>query len=242
MNDIAREHEEALLKLVVYEAVKAKSAEYMAEAAAADIDISETADARAKKLIDKEYRKHRIKSSGKTATKLIQRVAVAAAVVITVTFGVTMSVQALRDNYTRFLMTFDAESTRLEHIQENFDGNRIESGQQLGIDQHAPTYIPEGFIVKSLTMTDGDMDIYYENDEGKVISISRYASDSATHINSEHADAISTVDISGAQGILMVEDSMTTVTWNTENHYFVLFTYLNEEETLKIARSVKILE
>ena len=60
MNDIAREHEEALLKLVVYEAVKAKSAEYIAEAAAADIDISETADARAKKLIDKEFRKHRI--------------------------------------------------------------------------------------------------------------------------------------------------------------------------------------
>ena len=242
MNDIAREHEEALLKLVVYEAVKAKCAEYMAEAAAADIDISETADARAKKLIDKEYRKHRIKSSGKTATKLIRRVAVAVAIVFTLTFGVTMSVQAFRDSFTRFLLTFYSDSTRLELIQENSSGNRIESGQYLGFDQHAPTYIPEGFIVKSLTMTDGDMDIYYEDDEGKVISFSRYASDSATHIDSEHADAISTVDISGAQGMLVVEDSMTTVTWNTENHYFVLFTYLNEEETLKIARSVKILE
>lgn len=242
MNEIVREYEDALFKLIVYEAVKEKSAEYMKEAIATDIDIPENTDVKVKKMICKEFRKRHLKSSGKIALKTARRIAIVAAIVISITFSVTMSVQALRENFTRFLLTFYSDSTRLELIQENSEKNRIESGQVLGMTQHAPTYIPEGFVVKSLTMTGNDIDIYYENPDGKFISFARYAGDSATHINSENADIINTVDISGMQGMLVVEDDTTTITWYTDDYYFVLFTYLSEDESLKIARSVKIIE
>lgn len=243
MNDIARNYEDALFRLVIHEAVKEKSRSYMAEAASAEVIIRAETDQRARKLIGRKLHRLHFDHVGRGSLRFFSRAVLVIAVIFTLTFGITMSVDALRADFTRFLLTFYPDSTRIELIREETDGSLIEGGQTLRItNKYVPTYIPDGFTLHSIAMTDLDLDLYYLNEEGGMISFSEYGSGMSTHIDTENAEIVKTVDISGHPGILAYEQGMTTVSWQAGEVYFVLFAHLDMDETLEIARSVILLK
>ena len=83
-----------------------------------------------------------------------------------------------------------------------------------------------------------ESDIVYQNDKGEQISFTSASGTSVTQVDTENADNIETIDISGSKGLLVEKEGLTTVIWSAGNHYFVLMSQLSKEETIKIAKSV----
>ena len=159
--------------------------------------------------------------------------------IVTVSFTVTMSVEALRSRFVSFLMTFTPRYTELQLQEYDENGNVLEGGQPIKMkDVYVPSYIPAGFEIISMNTYNSESDIVYQNDKGEQISFTSASDTSVTQVDTENADNIETIDISGSKGLLVEKEGLTTVIWSAGNHYFVLMSQLSKEETIKIAKSV----
>ena len=241
MSDYMREYEDALFKTAIYEMAKDDSKSLT------DNDIqrkneapSELLDKRINKMINLALHKSKAKQFRKHARKIAMRVAVVIMAVVTVSFALTMSVEALRSRFVSFLMTFTPRYTELQLQEHDENGNVLEGGQTMKMkDIYAPSYVPEGFEIVSMDITNGDSNIVYQNGNGEQISFDSASGTSVTQIDTENADNIETIDIMGNQGMLEEKDGLTTITWSIDDSYFVVMSQTSKEETIKIAESVK---
>ena len=242
MNDYLTQYEDALFKAAIYEAAKDKSVILMEEASMIQEKATdELALKRFKKYIGKKFRKHNSKSFIKTALKITSRVAIVVMIFVTVMFSATISVEALRSRFIKFLMNVDEKYTELKLEEYDENGNPIEIGKSLGINNiYAPTYIPNGFDIISFDTMEYDTDIYYIAPDGNYISFMACTGTTVSRIDTENADRVENVNVGGKTGVLTEKDDTITLTWSNEDHYFILMSKLDESEIIKIADSVKL--
>ncbi|MEL7609480.1 MAG: DUF4367 domain-containing protein [Bacillota bacterium] len=194
---------------------------------------------RVKRTLTQNIRKENLLLFGRASRKIGIRIAVAIMIFITVSFTAIMSVKALRNSFAEFLLTFNADYTALELRKRDYSGIYIDDGQAIGIsDAYIPSYIPEGFNLKSLVMDEQINTLYYENSEGKYIHFSGFTSDAQSNVDTENADTLETVTIKGRSGLLIKKEGVYTLAWSLDEYYFILTTDLSIDATLKIAESV----
>lgn len=227
--------EDSLFKMAVYmlaekegRAAEEKLKEYSAP--------SELKVAGFKKLLTRLQRKARLKSVGRYSAKFGARACAVLMAVISIGFIAIMSVEALRVNFTKFLLTFTPTYTELI-LQP--DGTNTDDSELLLSGLYEPKYVPDGFEVKSLAFNSVQSDIFYENNKEQYMHFFVYTVYSKTHIDTENADKIETIKINGGDGLLVVEGETVTLTWQGKNCYFLLITNISESETVKIAESVR---
>lgn len=240
MTEHIREYEDALFKAAIYEMAKDESKVLMDKMNLQEAEApSELLDKRVHNMMATELKKSRTKKFGKKARKTAMRAVVVIMAIVTVSFTVTMSVEALRSRFVSFLMTFTPRYTELQLQEYDENGIVLEGGQPIKMkDVYVPSYIPAGFEIISMNTYNSESDIVYQNDNGEQISFTSASGTSVTQVDTENADNIETIDISNSKGLLVEKEGLTTVTWSAGNHYFVLMSRLSKEETIKIAKSV----
>jgi hypothetical protein len=133
-----------------------------------------------------------------------------------------------------FLINFEPEYTSLK-LGNNGSNENIIAGFA---NTYAPSYVPEGYRFDSIFNTGNSKIIEYVNDEGYTISFCECSQTSVTNIDTENADIIKSVRINGAEGLYVLKNEITTVSWAHENKIFVIIAQLDEDEIVHIAENV----
>ena len=242
MNKQMVEYEDALFRAAIYEAEKEKSKAYMEEMAALeDKKPSELERKRFEKLLDKEQRKNRRIGVWKATREIASGVAIIIMVVVTVSFTITMSAEALRARFIRFLMTFTPEYTEIQLQGYDEKGAAIESGGRIGLNgKYAPTYIPHEFSISSLTMDTMGTSIVYENNNGDIITFDAFDYNAVSQIDTENVDSIEAISVGDDPGLLVKKDGLITLAWSKNDYYMILLSRVSEQEMMKIAESVEL--
>lgn len=238
MNDYLEKYEDALFKAAIYEAAKDEYDQLMQEVFAKKVP-SEFEMKKFLKKLDVALKKENTKVIWKGFKRVITRVAIAVMIFITISFTLIMSVDAMREWFTHLLLTFTPGYAEIQIQEQNSQGNNAENGKIVSLTGDClPTYIPEGFFLKNLDMSENHIDACYSNTGGMIFDLMCYSESTDTQVDTEEADKIVSITINGNPGILIEKNSQFTVSWAVKGRYFVLLSQLQEKETLKIADSV----
>ncbi|OCN01400.1 hypothetical protein A7X67_02020 [Clostridium sp. W14A] len=241
------EYEDSLFRLIMNDAAEKEGKLLIEKQAASSGGAANKPSEETVKKFEQKLAAYRKKSSAPKRKRIFHSIINKAAIfflVLILTFSTAMvTAQAFRVKVMNFLIDIQPEYTSFQ-IKDNTSGS---SGEKLTVNwtnTYLPTYIPKGYEVDSLTYTEPLKEITYRNqkDKNMLIDFSENDSSNNVEIDTENASVLKTVFVNGHKGTLVVKDSQTTVTWEMDQHIFVVCTEESMEETLKIAQNVKFIK
>ncbi len=223
--------EESLFRLAVFDA-----SEQEGECAGAEMTESELERPSELQLarFTKTVRRHRTANAPRQSRrKRINRQLAASAAVLLLVFLVSVfTVDAFRLEVLNFLLRMESEYTfvRLEDPEPD-------TGWTGGM----PAYVPEGYEVESMASTGAFKRIIYTMpaDGDKLIVFSEYEDSNGVNIDSEDADYIGNVSVSGSEATLTTKNGLNNIVWTAGNRFYHLYGTLTAEEIVRMAESVE---
>jgi hypothetical protein len=197
-----RDYEQSLFRLAVYDAAQAEGA-----LDGADTDGEGPDPAQLARFM--QALEHREKNPEKPRKaprfKLVYRLAASAAVLLVVFLVCIATVDAFRLEVLNLLIRIEPKYTLI----------RLEDGPAAAWDDPVPTYVPQGYEVTDITDDDHYKMIVYSDIDGGdgFIIFHDYDKDNQVAIDTENADYIRTVTISGEEATVAVKDNITNLVW-----------------------------
>ncbi|EQF26864.1 DUF4367 domain-containing protein [Clostridioides difficile] len=190
-----------------------------------------------KKLIRQEKRNPFIKYT----VIYLKRVVVVFLIVVTGLFTITMSVDALRNQFIKIVIEI------YEDLTEFIFSKDIQTDKELDFILKEPKYIPKGFKEVERESSKESIFIGYENTKGDEIRYrSNQINSSSVIIDTENAE-VSNITINKNKAKYVVKDDTIILFWNDEKDtYTIYLDSINKEhlknykeELLKIAENIK---
>ena len=196
---------------------------------------SEEAKKQIAKLIERKFRRDRIRAMAKIGGKFMLRFAIVIGV-ISLGFILTFTtVSAFRVQVLNFLLGFEEKYIAIKLD----DGENTNAEINLNWhDAYIPSYIPEGYSVYEITDFEESKTIDYINDDGIILRFMQFKSLITTNVDSENAEVFKHIRINGEEGIISIKKEKTTISWKRDNKAFVIIAQLSEKEIVKIAENV----
>lgn len=190
-----------------------------------------------KKLIRQEKRNPFIKYT----IIYLKRVAVVFLIVVTGLFTITMSVDALRNQFIKIVIEI------YEDLTEFIFSKDIQTDKELDFILKEPKYIPKGFKEVEKENTLQGIFIRYENKNGSEIRYRSNQIDSNTVILDTEDAKVTDVMVNDYKAKYIIKDNSITIFWNDEeNVYTIYFDYDNkndlnkyEDDLIDIAKNIK---
>ncbi|WP_312695373.1 DUF4367 domain-containing protein [Caproiciproducens sp.] len=179
----------------------------------------------------------------KKLSRLAKRAAVIAAIVIPISIGSLLSVEASRNAIFNSVLEWKAEHVDI-HFQETTSGTSGEeppAGERLEVWE--PQYLPEGFFVAEEKNVGPVHMITYENGKGASVTFTQTPLDKAgkMSIDSEHT-TYHEITIKGEKAVLFEAtraEDRSYVLWQSKKTSLVLSSAILKNELIRIAESVE---
>ena len=199
--------------------------------------VPELSRARFEKMLDcelsdsasKKEKKHHIGLS-KTAKRII----VAAAACFVVMFGLMMSSEAVRGRITQFFVTLTHGNAKIE--LDNTD--ELPPAEEV---IYGLTYVPEGYRLVRESHEIGQQ-LRYQKGEEELFDFDVLTNGSVSYLNTENAIKTEHTTMHGEEALLILHEDWATITWSNDQYIFQIGGTLSEEEVLKIADGVTVVE
>ena len=201
--------------------------------------LDEITRKRNQKKISRFYNVSKIKNTVHKSLKAFNKTA-AILLFLIILFSIPMfSVDAIRTKVFNLIIDMQEEYTSI-HLDSNDDAtsNSIIIN---GDDAYAPTIIPEGYQLNSITNNDLLKALQYSDTNDSLIIFQQFSGGGIVNIDTENADSISKVMIHGSEGILVEKGDLITISWNYADYIFLIDFFksnLSHEEVQNIAESV----
>lgn len=192
-------------------------------------------------LLDSHLEKAKRKHNALRFSKIINRAAVAALVIIVIFSAAMISVQAFRIKVLNFLISIEPKYTSYQ-LSGNDENDKSKAGLAVSwTNAYVPTYVPGDYEVTSISSSDSLKKIIFTNkkDQALFIIYCEYSSSSSIAVDTENASLVKKIKINGGDGILSVKDTTVTVAWKIDEHLFTIQGSLSIDEAVKLAESVK---
>lgn len=179
----------------------------------------------------------------KKLSRLAKRAAVIAAIVIPISIGSLLSVEASRNAIFNSVMEWKAEHVDI-HFQETTSGA---SEEEPPADEQPevwePQYLPEGFFVAEEKNVGPVHMTTYENGKGASVTFTQTPLDKAgkMSIDSEHT-TYREITIQGKKAVLFEAkraEDRSYVLWQSKKTSFVLSSVISKDELIRIAESAE---
>jgi len=195
------------------------------------------------KLLDKSLRRHKIRSLLKTLKKMFIIFAIVVLALILIYMALFTFVEAFRIEVSNFFLTFEKKPEPIT-LSGNSGNAGFDELIAAGLrNTHAPSYIPEGYWIDEISdMGDGSKIITYINDDGEDIDFWELDPTMKTNIDTENADIIKYILINEKEGLFVLKKDLISISWSNDDKVFLLMANISEEEIMKIAESVIIIE
>jgi hypothetical protein len=191
--------------------------------------------------LGKAIRSRDAKAAASSAYRMLGRVAAVVAIALFATFLVsTVAVQAVRVSVLNFLIGFEDEYTSLRLAAPVEPHGIVDANVFISwSDAYAPTYIPDGFRITSLSNTEHYKLISYMDGESNILHYSEFAGTAEINVDTENAQRVETIAVQGFDGLFVEKDGTLTVAWTDGDRFFIIVGQVTEAEILKIADGVK---
>jgi len=235
---LEEEYTDSVWRLIMYDYAEAKGEEYLKENEEVENDLryapTPEATERFNKMINSFFHKRKLQTLAIKSRKILNKVAIGFlvfAVIFTITY---ISVDAFRVQVLNFLLTSEKEYTSVQ-LEESELGKNITAGLS---DIYAPSYIPMGYWLDSIMDIENGRIIEYINNESKIIRFIENTSSWISNIDTEDAEMVKSININGVDGLFVLKDGKTTISWAMDNKMFVISAQISEDEIVQIAESV----
>lgn len=202
-----------------------------------DYELSPPAREKIEKMI-REARRH---SCRLRIGKIAKRAAVVAAVVIPISVGSLLSVEASRNAIFNALMDWkpDHVDTRYQNKGVSSDASSSASGYSI----IKPKYLPEGFFEARTVQTESDFVTQYRNEKGEEILLreSPLTKEGTFGVDTEHTTR-KDIMINGVTASLFVANpsgGKSYLVWRNHTSSFYLSSEIPWEQLVKMAKSVE---
>lgn len=190
------------------------------------------------KLYDKKERKENLNILWKYSKKLINIAAMVVFVAIVSLSSVVVASAEVRE------VVIDA----IYHLvyEENERYTQVGIGESTGfIDPeiydwegaYAPTYMPDGFVLTE-TYLEGPLNAVVYSNGQNYIFINQMDKSYNMQIDTENAST-KIIHLHNSEGLLIVKDGLTTITWNEGERLFEISGTINTDEIILIAENMR---
>lgn len=163
----------------------------------------------------------------------VQRTAAMFAVVIMIGGLLVTKVDAFRVPFLELVYTVREEFTSFDIVDH---GEQISVSRS--IEDFMPTYVPDGFQMKSRNGDENSFFISYIDEKDDYYSINFYRSARSSAIDTEDA-TMEEFEIIGYPGFVVKKDRDITVVWYPENSQYIIGGTISEKEIYSILGSIK---
>lgn len=184
------------------------------------------------KKFENLLRESQTKKRRHTRNRVFARLAACLIIVIGVGAVTIASVDALRVQFISFFLSIGQESAEI--VGSTNDGIPVSEEYYSSY----PTYIPDGFVVISLSEYDNGYSVAYQNDQAKFFQLDCFDSSNRFSLDAENSD-VQQIDIDGSEATMSARDGRVVVSWPTENYNYLLSGDIAAEEAIKILESIR---
>ncbi len=196
------------------------------------------------RLLDSHLQTAKPKRKIKLVPKLLNKVAVAMLALV-ILFSIAMlTVDAFRIRVLNLLISTEPEYTSFQ-LEDNNDDEQDNDNAIVNLtNTYVPTYVPEGYIVSGLSDTGTAKKITFSNtlDESLFLIYTEYTSANSIAVDTENASSTEKVNINDQNGTISIKDSIISVAWVMDDHFFTVQGNLSNQEAIKIAEGVKFIK
>ena len=203
-------------------------------------------DRRSMNTISSAFKAKKQEERHKKATTILKRIAMIVLICATLFTGLMCTASAFREAVFR-LFTNDYEEKTDMKIFDSLGGTLDKVENNISIDEipediSLPTWLPEGYVLTSLSCEDGHTNAKYTSELGNQI-LYKELPDSFTYgIDTEDTDEIKSISINGYEGVFVSKGEKSSITWgDTASNKFIRISSetISEEEIIRIAESVE---
>lgn len=237
-SQLEEEYEDSFWRLIIHEYAEKEGEELIREAEEARNDPqyapSPEAARRFNKMVNKYFRERKFRAVTNKASKIIKAAGIIVLVFVTMFTVAFISVDAFRVQILNFLVTFENKYTSVK-LDESEPFENITAGLS---DTYAPSYIPKGYKIVEIWDMMSIKTIKYINSEEKDITFMEFDSTGNYNIDTENAEIRKSIKINETEGVFVLKDEKTTVSWTQNDKIFVITAQISEEEIVRIAESI----
>jgi len=210
-----------------------------------DFHLPTGLDERCMTTINNIFKTKRRKEREKKATAVFKRVAVAMLICAALFTGLMCTASAFRDAVFRLFKTEFNDNTdmQIRDVIGPLD-NEENSGPMVKIPESSnlPTWLPEGYILSSLSFENNHLKAIYIDKSENQISYKEFPNSFAIGIDTENADKTETVSINGNKGVFVSKGGNQSLSWGDTNRNVIIkisSKTIRKEDMLKMAKSIE---
>lgn len=167
----------------------------------------------------------------RTFTRYGRRAAAMLIIALSASFLVTMSVEAYRDKFFQVITKVRKEFTSVRFESEDGRGDRI-------LEPVNPGYIPKGFTILEQETDDYvNMIIYSNANDEEIIYRQILISNSETLFDTEGVE-VKTMEINKQDINFFTNKGVSQIYWNDDSDMYMLISTIEQDELIKVAKSV----
>lgn len=229
------EYEHALFKLVVHAA-----AEKEGEGLLGELDTSPRPSPAALQRFEQQLNAALRPAKKRFLWTAPRRVAVAMLAVVIIFLTAMTTVQAFRVRIMSLWANIGPQSATFWLREKDSD---IESDNLVinWTKAYVPTYIPTGYEPRHIEISRLRKEITYMRGESQIKYMELLASKHIS-VSTEDASRIETVDINGANGMLIASKELVTIVWSVDERMLLVQAQTDTDTALAVAKGVKYVE
>ncbi|WP_411678027.1 DUF4367 domain-containing protein [Caproicibacter sp.] len=229
-----RELFEAMLKEAVNENFEKEVQSLPSEAALADCELSSGT----KRRIESMIREARMKSLLRRVRAVTKRVAVLLAIMIPVSLGSLLSVEASRNAIFNQIMNWKSNNVDIHYQGTSSSQSGSESDNIL-----KPQYLPEGFVEVQTIQVGRETVTKYQDKKETTIYLHQcsLAGEGLLSVDTEHTTR-EEIELQGEKALLFSAKSpgeTSYLIWSNQSRSFLLSSVIDPEQLIKIAQSIE---
>ncbi|MDD4621439.1 MAG: DUF4367 domain-containing protein [Methanosarcina sp.] len=235
------EYEDSLFILVMNDAAEKEGQVFQEEKEKLknnpDFQPSPAAIQKFSQQVDTHLKKPKAYARKRRVLSAVNRAAIAMLIML-ILGSAAMTVEAVRVRALNFVMNAEPEYTSFALKENDKRGEKT-------VDWHkayAPTFIPEGYEVNTVSTAELSKSIEFKNKQGSHISYMELSESSQAQLDTENASAIEAININGHEGKLIVKGSLLTIIWPMNDHMFIIRGNMDKDTAVKIAEGVKYID
>lgn len=197
----------------------------------------------AKEKIEKTIRQTRHRSSMRRMGKIAKRAAIVLAIVIPVSLGSLLSVEASRNAIFNAFLNLKSDHADIQYQEET--SSSAQASSTSGSAVVLPAYVPAGFQRMQAVKNDLKTETIYQNSNGDKIILqqgpfSPFKKGEIAGVDTEHT-TLKKITINGQEASLFTANSKgenSYLAWQDHSSNFLLVSAIDPEELIKMAASM----
>ncbi len=205
---------------------------------------SETAKKHFKKRIGEKYYSEKVSRFFLNSLRGLNKAAAIFAIIFILFSTSVLVVGAVRVKVLNLFISMQEKYTeiRIAPNEDSLIGNNIFISWD---SAYAPTKIPEGYTIQSLTNGKNFKAIEYTNKDQETIHFQQLNEDWNMNVDTEDANKTTKVSIQGQEGLLVEKNEVITVVWGNQSDVFTIISHsktLGSKELIRMAESVNLIK